>query len=403
MLLSMKKFSVSCRVLFALCLAVLAASCSDDDSDPTVEKSSAKAITSFKFASPAATGTITEAAKTIAVSVPFGTKVTELVPTIVVSEKATVAPNTDVKQDFTKAVTYTVTAEDGSTAAYVVTVTVGAQSGNEPVTLTGISTDEIQAGGDEFYIEGKNFGAYAESQIAITLVGANPSPIKGNARANSTSTKLYFKLPNEIPPGEYTVAVITNGQTVNFKETILVTPPTPIITSISAEQVDEDGEVTITGKFFSAQDNIVFLVQDGYLYPMDITEESTTSITFIASAYVGRYTVLVRTANELDVESTQELVVGTLPEITGINKTTFTTSEKLVVTGKGLNVDDQFAEAMFFNQAGGNGIATSKYAKANAEGTEISFGLPGTAGTYSVDIYVAGELIKTYENIVVTN
>jgi hypothetical protein len=42
---------------------------------------SAKAITAFSFTSPAATGTVNESAKTIAVTVPYGTNVTSLVAT----------------------------------------------------------------------------------------------------------------------------------------------------------------------------------------------------------------------------------------------------------------------------------------------------------------------------------
>ncbi len=87
-------------------------------------QSSAKAMTSFSFVglTPNVVGTINEDAKTIALTVPFGTNVTTLVPTIVTTGTS-VAPNTGVAQSFTTPVTYTVTAENGSTSAYVVTVT----------------------------------------------------------------------------------------------------------------------------------------------------------------------------------------------------------------------------------------------------------------------------------------
>lgn len=81
-------------------------------------------ITSFKISD--ATGTITNTA--IAVTVPKDTDVTSLTPTIVVSEGATVSPASGTAKDFTNAVTYTVTAENGtSTKAYTVTVTVAAE------------------------------------------------------------------------------------------------------------------------------------------------------------------------------------------------------------------------------------------------------------------------------------
>jgi uncharacterized protein (TIGR02145 family) len=87
---------------------------------------SEKAITAFNFnaLSPAVTGTITENTHTIALTVPYATNVTALVPIITVSAGATVSPASGVARNFTTPQTYTVTAEDGTTQIYTVTVTV---------------------------------------------------------------------------------------------------------------------------------------------------------------------------------------------------------------------------------------------------------------------------------------
>ncbi len=62
---------------------------------------------------------------TIAIDVPEGTDVTALSPTITISDFAKVAPASEVAQNFTDPVTYTVTAQDGNTTQdWVVTVTV---------------------------------------------------------------------------------------------------------------------------------------------------------------------------------------------------------------------------------------------------------------------------------------
>ena len=66
--------------------------------------------------------TINEIEKTVILNVPDGTDVTHLVPTIVVSEGATVSPASGEAQDFTNPVAYTVTAQNGTTANYTVTV-----------------------------------------------------------------------------------------------------------------------------------------------------------------------------------------------------------------------------------------------------------------------------------------
>ena len=83
-------------------------------------QSSAKAITSFVIDGKA--GTLNEGAHTIGVTLPESTTVTALSPVIEISDKASVSPASGASQDFTNSLTYTVTAEDGSSQAYEVTV-----------------------------------------------------------------------------------------------------------------------------------------------------------------------------------------------------------------------------------------------------------------------------------------
>ena len=115
----MKKFSKS--LVMALAAVVLLASCNKESSE--------KKILTFKFASPAVEATVSESAKTIVATVPLGTDVTALVPVITISDKATISPASGIPQNFTNPLIYTVTAEDGSTASYIVTVTIDQNGG----------------------------------------------------------------------------------------------------------------------------------------------------------------------------------------------------------------------------------------------------------------------------------
>jgi len=110
-----------------------------------VAKNTAKAITSFKFESlnPEVVGIINEINHTISLTVPYDTDVTNLVPTIIVSPYATSTPASGVAQDFTNPTICTVTAEDGSTQDYVVTVVVS----ETPPTTTTTTTTAPPAGG----------------------------------------------------------------------------------------------------------------------------------------------------------------------------------------------------------------------------------------------------------------
>ncbi|HCO66524.1 MAG TPA: hypothetical protein DIT04_02035 [Dysgonomonas sp.] len=100
-----------------LCIGLI--SCSDDDDDDVI-RSNEKKIT--EFAINAVKAEIDETNKTIILTLPAETDVTKLKPQIKVSDKASVTPASDVETDFTKPVTYTVKAEDGSTQAYTATI-----------------------------------------------------------------------------------------------------------------------------------------------------------------------------------------------------------------------------------------------------------------------------------------
>ncbi len=122
--------------LIYVAIIMIAVACKKDEPTPTppvttptttppvVTKSTAKDITKFSFAalSPAVDATIDATAKTITATVPAATDLTKLVPTITLSDKATVSPASSVATDFSKEVSYTVTAEDLSVVVWKVNV-----------------------------------------------------------------------------------------------------------------------------------------------------------------------------------------------------------------------------------------------------------------------------------------
>ena len=90
--------------------------------------SPAKDILSFTWNGKA--GLIDQTARTIALTIPFGTNVTALSPTITLSRFATVSPASGSSRNFASPVPYTVTAQDGSAQTYLVTVYQAAQPGS---------------------------------------------------------------------------------------------------------------------------------------------------------------------------------------------------------------------------------------------------------------------------------
>jgi uncharacterized protein (DUF2147 family) len=87
------------------------------------EKSSESLITSFNITQPHAVGDIDQIKKIIKVYVTTS-DITNLVPEIVLSSKATINPKAGAPTNFTKPVEYFVTAQKGNTTKYTVTVIV---------------------------------------------------------------------------------------------------------------------------------------------------------------------------------------------------------------------------------------------------------------------------------------
>lgn len=144
-----------------------------------VAPSPAKTMTAFSFAglNPPVVGTVTEANHTVALTVPNGTNVTALVPTIS-HTGASISPASGAAHDFTNPVNYVVTAADATTQTYVVTVTIanpptqyatpGTYSYVVPAGVTSISLKMWGAGGMASGAGNGGAGGYVAGTIATT-------------------------------------------------------------------------------------------------------------------------------------------------------------------------------------------------------------------------------------------
>jgi hypothetical protein len=150
----------------------------------TVASVTSKTISGFSFVSPAAVGSINEEAKTINVTVPYGTDITSLVP-VITHTGASINPASGAAQNFTNPVQYTVSAGDGTMATYTVTVT-GAHYDPEP------SSPEVDDPGPS-YPPGYPYGPGATSKAISGFSFTNPAAVGSiNESAKTISVMVPY-------------------------------------------------------------------------------------------------------------------------------------------------------------------------------------------------------------------
>ena len=235
---SIKNYLVLSR--FAVILTLVACKSVED---MTPAKSSEKSMSSFSFSSlsPAVSATIT--GTTVSAVVPFNVDVTSLAPTITVAAKATVSPASGSTQNFTNAVTYTVKAEDGTTAAYSVTVTKGIAPKSTAKDIT-------------------KFSFAALSPVVDATIDATAKTIKATLPATTDITKL-------VP-------------TITISDKATVSPASGVATDFSKEvsyTVTAEDASTVVWKVNVKKEVVVVTISN--VDPTPAIENSSDAIYFI--------------------------------------------------------------------------------------------------------------------------
>lgn len=162
---------------------------------------SSKAIISFDIEGGATV--INESAKTILVVMPNGTDLAALIAYVNISG-VSVSPASGMVVDFTNPVTYTVTAEDGSTQAYVATVKL--QSQIPPVIA---AHDDVFAESDSSEGVVVNFAAPIAADNVDAPADAVCSPESGSLFAVGTTTVICTKTDSDGNEAEPVIFFIT--------------------------------------------------------------------------------------------------------------------------------------------------------------------------------------------------
>ena len=207
------------NLLFSILVAIsviCTASCKKDEA----VKSSEKQILEFTINS--GEGTINHQTKQVNLTI-IANDVKELAPVIKVSDKASVSPKSGEKKDFTLPVEYTVTAEDGSTVKYTVTVSATSETGTKITSFIFYADVNSQTQTLVGSINEKNKAITVETQYWIPkpdaliatfatngTVTVNGTEQQSGVTANNFLSDVVYKVAaNDGNYAEYTVSLVS--------------------------------------------------------------------------------------------------------------------------------------------------------------------------------------------------
>ena len=341
-----------------------------------VGKSSDKKITEFKFASVSnANVSINEDKKTISVAVPTGTDVKKLVPTITISENATVDPATGVVNDFSSSVTYTVTAQDGTKTSYIVAVEV---IKNTEAKITDFTFKSLGVSG--VIDEGKK-AIKLKVPFGTNVTALIPSiTISNNAVITpSTGIKMDFSSP-------VTYKVVSEtGVMAFYTVSVEVEAFETKITKVGSPKVEARDNLSIYGSFFVGKTKVELTGPS--VVSLRITEETSTRLSVYIPDDVkeGDYTLSV-TSNDITATYNSITVIPpTKPVIERTNATKIAEGGELILYGKNLNKTTTTLTLDIYDSFR---HTTVKDITVNSDGTEARIIVPsGILSSKSSDSY----------------
>lgn len=362
-------------------IALLFMQCTEDDKE---SKSPLNKITKFNISSlsPTVSGTIDEANFAITLDVPSGTDITNLTPEITVSEKAIVAPASGVAQDFTNAVLYTVTAENGTVAEYTVSVNVLMSSDAQIVSFIFKElTTELEATVDE---GNKTITAVVPRSNDITKLTptiiisdfATASPAS-NVEVDFSEDVIYTLVAEDGTEVKYTASISYEKRTEKAIIAFDLEDFTPQIKG----SIDEESKTVQVLLPWNTEDLSAITPSIQVSEGAEVSPESNVIQDF--SNGTVNYTVTAENGTSQVYEVTVELEEAPDPVFDALSATTFRKGDLVTITGKNFS-DTQVTFVI-------NNTSTNLSLESEEE-TSFSFYIPdyGTfnVGTYSLNVYI---------------
>ena len=249
--------------------------CSENSSEEVPE---GRSILSFQFEStvPVSVGVIDEGQGIINITVPFGTDLTSLAPTIEISEGATVSPESGVNQDFSDFVVYTVTAGNGAKRVYTVITEIGPSNiaDLQNIVFPGLFLSGRFTSGQQDITFDVPFGSdlsSVEVDYVTTEDAASVEPAPGTLVDFTQPVEITVTAPDGVATKTYTVSFNVGEEETGIRGVWLTNVDSNVLLS-------QEGILEAVDKCSSLNINTIFVVTYNKAmttYPSDVMENLT--------------------------------------------------------------------------------------------------------------------------------
>ncbi|MEH0156772.1 DUF5018 domain-containing protein [Limibacter armeniacum] len=212
---------------------------------------------------------IDQGASSIRLVMPDGTDLTNLAAVVRISTNATISPDPSAARDYTSPVVYTVTAEDGSTQEWVVTISAGKSTANDLLSFTMADVAGAIDGEAHTVQLLLPTGNDIKSQSAVYEISqfATITPDPGVARDYS-SPVVFTVVAEDGTSQEWTVTVQSeaNGLDGNALSAQVLIYPNPFGESFNMKTVGLKGDINV--RIFDLTGRLVWQTIEEAGYPV---------------------------------------------------------------------------------------------------------------------------------------
>jgi hypothetical protein len=252
------------NLLWLLSLVAILFSCEEKEESLSTEKE----ILSFKLEEfdPVLEGEIVY--NSISIIVEPTVDVTALTPTIEVSEKATIIPESGTTLDFTDLVYYTVQAEDLTHESYTVRIY------DTALYIYPYNNNYLHIG-ERVDVPCKNTINYSRENCVTLISDDGEEWIPIYSSVNDFS--VFFWVPNKITPGNFSLKLELGDRTYIHDETYEIGTMDPFIDSLNFYELNLADTLIIYGRNFDSNQisNFIRFEADSSMYTSYILEQVT--------------------------------------------------------------------------------------------------------------------------------